>query len=274
MRKIIRAVSFLAHLSWHVMWSAFCTYPSSDWRNFKLHWTNFNQIWHKVTLGKGDFQMKDRMCSVPRDNNNEIAKKKKHIKFRHFRQFSLFGNSLPLRRTVCINTQGCFAQSLVEIGQWFLRRRFLNFVNVFSLFRKFLPLVTGMTIRLNIDQHMNPLHPKDALYQVWLKMTQWFLKRGFLNFVNVFRKCPWKTAWPFIWTKLNSLYPRMFCAKFGWNWLSSSWEEDEHVFTDRQTEGRRSEKLTWAFSSGELKVVFLSFNQTWNKTSLNEGRWL
>ena len=140
--------------------------------------------------------------------------------------------------------QGCFAQSLVEIGQWFLRRRFLNVVNVFSLFRKFLPLVTGMTIRLNIDQHMNPLHPKDALYQVWLKMTQWFLKRGFLNFVNVFRKCPWKTAWPFIWTKLNSLYSRMFCAKFGWNRLSSSWEEDENVFTDRQTEGRRSLTLT------------------------------
>ena len=60
----------------------------------------------------------------------------------------------------------------------------------------------------------------------------------------------------------------MLCAKFGWNWPSGSEEEDEHVKslqTDRQTDGRMdgqtaaddrwSEKLTWAFSSGELKSV-------------------
>ena len=31
---------------------------------------------------------------------------------------------------------------------------------------------------------------------------------------------------PFIWTNLNLLHPRMLCAKFGWNWLSGSGEED------------------------------------------------
>ena len=30
----------------------------------------------------------------------------------------------------------------------------------------------------------------------------------------------WKRARPYIWTNLNSLYPRMLCAKFGWNWPS------------------------------------------------------
>ena len=37
---------------------------------------------------------------------------------------------------------------------------------------------------------------------------------------------PWKWAWPFVWTNLNPLHPRMLCAKFGWNWLSDSGEED------------------------------------------------
>ena len=33
---------------------------------------------------------------------------------------------------------------------------------------------------------------------------------------------PWKRAGSFIWINLNSLLPRMFCAKFGWNWFSGS----------------------------------------------------
>ena len=35
---------------------------------------------------------------------------------------------------------------------------------------------------------------------------------------------PWKRAGPFRLTKLNPLYPRMHCAKFGWNWPSGSGE--------------------------------------------------
>ena len=58
---------------------------------------------------------------------------------------------------------------------------------------------------------------------------------------------PWKGAWPFIWTNLNLLYPRMFCVKFGWNWPSGSGEEDKDgkslrtdVQTVRWTDGRRT----------------------------------
>ena len=51
--------------------------------------------------------------------------------------------------------------------------------------------------------------PKDALCQVWLKLAQWFWRRGFYNFVNVFLlflNCsPWKRVGPFIWTNLNPL---------------------------------------------------------------------
>ena len=45
----------------------------------------------------------------------------------------------------------------------------------------------------------------------------------FRNFVII---SPWKRAGSFIWTNLNSLYPRMLCAKFGWNWFSGSGEDD------------------------------------------------
>ena len=90
-------------------------------------------------------------------------------------------------------------------------------------------------------------------------------KKNIINFKRIY--------WFFIWTNLNPLYPRMLCAKFGWNWPSGS-REDENVNslqtdrqtdeqTDRQTtEDRWSEKLTWAFSSGELKS-FPSNKQTW-----------
>ena len=87
---------------------------------------------------------------------------------------------------------------------------------------------------------------------------------------------PWKRAGPFIWTNLNPLHPRMLCAKFGWNWLSGSGEEDENVRSLRRQRQQRqqqqrlqrrqrrttdkfwSEKLTWAFGSGELKTFDLN----------------
>ena len=50
-------------------------------------------------------------------------------------------------------------------------------------------------------------------------------KRNFL--ISLFRNyLPLEKAGPFIWINLNSLHPRMLCAKFGWNWLSGSGEED------------------------------------------------
>ena len=105
--------------------------------------------------------------------------------------------------------------------------------------------------------------PKDVLCQVWLKLALWFWRRRFLNFVNFFfalfcNYLPLNRAWPFIWINLNPFHPRMFYAKFGWNWPSGSREEVEDVkFTDWQMpDNRCSEKLTWAFSSGEPRSVF------------------
>ena len=35
-----------------------------------------------------------------------------------------------------------------------------------------------------------------------------------------------------LWIKLNPIHPRMLCAKFGWNWLSGSGEEDFFNFVN------------------------------------------
>ena len=48
----------------------------------------------------------------------------------------------------------------------------------------------------------------------------------------------WKRGWPFIWTNLNSLYPKMHCVKFGWKKPSGSGEEVKkwEKFKDEQTD--------------------------------------
>ena len=142
---------------------------------------------------------------------------------------------------------------------------FFNFVNVFSLFRYYLPLEKGGALHLNKLE--SPL-PKDVLCQVWLKLAQWFWRRRlFISSMYFHYLCnylPLEKAGPFIWTNLNPLHPRMLCAKFGWNWPSGSGEEDENVKSLRQLRRQKrrrttdkfwTEKLTWAFGSGELKRV-------------------
>ena len=53
-------------------------------------------------------------------------------------------------------------------------------------------------------------------------MAQWFWRRRVFNSSMYFRNfviiSPWKRTGPFIYMNLNPLWPRMPCAKFGWNW--------------------------------------------------------
>ena len=58
-----------------------------------------------------------------------------------------------------------------------------DFVNIFSLFRNYLRLEKVGALHLN---KLESPSPKDALCQVWSKLTQSFWKRRFLNAVNVF----------------------------------------------------------------------------------------
>ena len=121
-------------------------------------------------------------------------------------------------------TQGCFVSSLVKIGSVDLEKK-KYFVHVFLLFRYYLPLEKGRGLHL---KKLESPSSKDALCQVWIKLAQWFWRR-FLNFVNVFslfpNYLPLEKGGALHLKKLESPSPRMFCAKFGWNWPSGSGED-------------------------------------------------
>ena len=79
--------------------------------------------------------------------------------------------------------KGTSHQVWSKLVQWFCRKWVLNFLNVFSLFHYNLPLEKGMPLHLNKYESYSS---KDALCQVWLKLSQWFWGRKFLNFINIF----------------------------------------------------------------------------------------
>ena len=79
----------------------------------------------------------------------------------------------------------------------------------------------------------------NSIYPRILETGLFFWRKRFLNFVNVFSLFCFS-----IWTNINSHF-----TKFGWNWPSGFWEEDETVkrlqsdVTDGLTVSRRSEKI-------------------------------
>jgi hypothetical protein len=113
---------------------------------------------------------------------------------------------------------------------WFWRRFFKIFC-VLLLFRYYLTLEMGYPLPL---ETLESSSFKGDLYQVWLKLAHWFWRR-FLNDPTPFlHSCdyhPLKSTWPFIWTNLNSLHPRIICTKFDWFWPADSGEEDFYKFS-------------------------------------------
>ena len=78
--------------------------------------------------------------------------------------------------------------------------------------------------------NLNPIHPRMLCAKFGWNWSSDSGEEDFLISSMYFRYfviiSPWKRAGPFIWTNLNPLHPRMLFAKFGWNWLSGSGEED------------------------------------------------
>ena len=124
-------------------------------------------------------------------------------------------------------------------------------------FRNFIIISPKKSVWPFIWTNLNPLHPRMLCTKLgWnLPCGSWekdfkILSMYFCYFVII---SPWKRAWPFIWTNLNPLNPGMLCTKFGWNWPSSSGEEDENVESLRReqqwqpwiTDKFWSDKLTW-----------------------------
>ena len=72
-------------------------------------------------------------------------------------------------------------QVRLKLLQTFLRRRIFNFITVYFLFRNYLPLEIGGALHQNRLESPFPWH---ALCQVWLKLTQCFRRRRFLNIMK------------------------------------------------------------------------------------------
>ena len=98
----------------------------------------------------------------------------------HFRYYLPFekGVTLHLNNLETPLTKDAVCQDWFKQGQWFWRRRFSNILNRNSLFRYYLPLEKGVDLNLN---KLESPPPKDAFYQVWLKLAQWFWRRRLLN---------------------------------------------------------------------------------------------
>ena len=120
-------------------------------------------------------------------------------------------------------------------------------------FRDFVIISPWKRVWSFISTKWNPLQPKDALCQVWLKLTQRFWRRRFLNFVNIFslfrNYLPLERGVGLHLNKLESTSPKDALCQV---WLKF---EKCEKFTDRRTDDMRSENLTWAFSPGELKIT-------------------
>ena len=78
--------------------------------------------------------------------------------------------------------------------------------------------------------NLNPLHPRMLFTKFGWNWPRGSGEEDFLILSMYFHYfviiSPWKKVGPFIWTNLNSIHPRMLCAKFGWYWHSGSGEED------------------------------------------------
>ena len=96
----------------------------------------------------------------------------------------LFRNYLPLEKGGSLHFKKLKSLStkdaMCQVGwnwlwrRWFWRRGFFNLINLFLLFRNYLPLEKGRAFHLNKPESPSP---KDALCQVWLKLAQWFWRR-------------------------------------------------------------------------------------------------
>ena len=141
-------------------------------------------------LNKHDFPSpKDALCQVWWKMAQWFLRRRRFINF--FSVFSLFPYHLHLKKVGAIDLnklessspKNVLCQVWLKLALWFLRKRFLQSVDIFLLFRYFLPLEKDKVLYLN---KLETPSPKNALCQVWLKLGLWFLRTRFLKFVNVF----------------------------------------------------------------------------------------
>ena len=166
-------------------------------------------------------------------------------------------------------TQGCFVPSLVEIGPVVLEKKIFQFCHYIfcnlSICQCYFVIISpwkraGPFILNKLEFPS----AKDALCQVWLKLTQWIWRRIFLNFIIVFslfrNYLPLENDVALHFNKFDFPSPKDALCRV---WLKLAlwfcrrgWKCEKFITTTttQQTMDKMwSEKLTLDFGSGELK---------------------
>ena len=85
------------------------------------------------------------------------------------------GGALHLNNCKFPSHKDALCQVWLKLAQWFWRRGFFfNFVNIYLLFRNYLPLVKRRVLHLN---QLESPSPKEVMCQVWLNLAKWFWRR-------------------------------------------------------------------------------------------------
>jgi hypothetical protein len=136
----------------------------------------------------------------------------------------------------------------------------------------YLPFEKDLALDLYIFEF--PL-PKDDLYKVLLKLACWFWRRRFFKIFSKFLLfCHYlplgKGVVLHLYNSESSLHKDDLCQlwlKLTKRFWRRSWKckclTDRRQTARQTTYKRRSEKLTWAFSSGELKISKLTLPYFW-----------
>jgi hypothetical protein len=166
--------------------------------------------------------------------------------------------------------------SLVKIDMVVLEKKIFKWPHPIFIFLWLSPLVRDLAFYLN---KLEFLSPKDNVYQVWLNLACWFSRR-FLKIFSVFLLfcyyLPLEKGNPLHLNKLESPSLKddlcqVWLKLAQWFWRRS--QKCKSLQRDRRTDDgqKRSEQLTWGFSSGELKIwncylipiSMLPFNLFW-----------
>jgi hypothetical protein len=129
-------------------------------------------------------------------------------------------------------------------------------------FCNYLPFEEDLSLYLN---NLELPLPKDDLCQAWLKFACWFWRRGFLTIFSVFLLfCYYLPLGKGISFHLNNLKspPPKNDLCHDWSKLAQWFSRRSRKCKSLQTTGNLLEKLTWAFSSGELKalnILYITF---------------
>ena len=121
--------------------------------------------------------------------------------------------------------------------------------------------------------NFNPLNIKNLFCQFGWNWPSGSGEEDFLNFVNVFSlfhtSLTLKNGGPFIWTNVSPYYPRIHCAKFGWNdpmilekkifLISSTYFRYFLIISPRKRAGPWFEQTWIPFTQGCIVSILVEF---------------